>query len=254
VSTNNSSQAHPRGALVYYVRDVVKTRESEGVAFRLKVPSLQIAMGEKIALVGESGCGKSTLLDILAFILKPSSVGAFRFRPERDGDPLDMDAYWKAGRLNQLGDLRKRYLGYVMQTGGLLPYLTVRENMDLCRNVLGLAQDGTIEHLAEQLGIAKHLNKLPEALSTGERQRVAIGRALAHRPSIVIADEPTASLDPYAAQKIMAHFMELVEELNITVILASHAWRHIKELGLRRLHHRTFRSEDRNLTETIVSG
>jgi putative ABC transport system ATP-binding protein len=239
---------------VYYVRDVVKTREAEGVAFRLRVPSLQIAMGEKIALVGESGCGKSTLLDILAFILKPSSVGDFRFRPERDGEPLDIDAYWRAGKLNLLGDLRKRYLGYVMQTGGLLPYLTVRENMDLCRNVLGLKHDGTIEHLAEQLGIVKHLNKLPDALSTGERQRVAIGRALAHRPSIVIADEPTASLDPYAAQKIMSHFLSLVEELNITVIVASHAWRHIKELGLRRLHHRTFRSEDENLTETIVSG
>ncbi len=254
MNTDDAPQPQSRGALVYYVRDVVKTREAEGVAFRLKVPSLQIAMGEKIALVGESGCGKSTLLDILAFILKPSSVGAFRFRPERDGEPLDMDAYWKSGKLNQLGDLRKRYLGYVMQTGGLLPYLTVRENMDLCRSVLGLKHDGTIEHLAEQLGIAKHLNKLPDALSTGERQRVAIGRALAHRPSIVIADEPTASLDPYAAQKIMSHFMELVDELNITVILASHAWRHIKELGLRRLHHRTVRSQDKNLTETIVSG
>jgi len=254
VNTNGSTQPQSRGALVYHLRDVVKTREAEGVAFRLKVPSLQIAMGEKIALVGESGCGKSTLLDILAFILKPSSVGAFSFRPERNGEPLDIVAYWKAGKLNQLGDLRKQHLGYVMQTGGLLPYLTVRENMSLCRSVLGLKHDGTIEHLAEQLGIAKHLNKRPDALSTGERQRVAIGRALAHRPSIVIADEPTASLDPYAAQKIMTHFMDLVEELNITVILASHAWRNIKALGLRRLHHRTVRSKDKNLTETIVSG
>ncbi len=254
MNTNLSPLPHSSGALVYHLRDVVKTREAEGVSFRLKVPSLQIAMGEKIALIGESGCGKSTLLDILAFLLKPSAVGAFRFRPERDEEPLDMDAYWKAGKLNQLGDLRRRHLGYVMQTGGLLPYLTVRENMNLCRSVLGLKDDGTIEHLAEELGIAKHLNKLPDALSTGERQRVAIGRALAHRPSIVIADEPTASLDPYAARKVMSHFIGLVEELNITVILASHAWRHIKELGLRRLHHRTVHSEENNLTETVVSG
>lgn len=254
MNTNLSPQPRSSGALVYHLRDVVKTREAEGVSFRLKVPSLQIAMGEKIALIGESGCGKSTLLDILAFLLKPSAVGAFRFRPERDEDSLDMDAYWKAGKLNQLGDLRRRHLGYVMQTGGLLPYLTVRENMNLCRSVLGLEDDGTIDHLAEELGIAKHLNKLPDALSTGERQRVAIGRALAHRPSIVIADEPTASLDPYAARKVMSHFIGLVEELNITVILASHAWRHIKELGLRRLHHRTVHSEENNLTETVVSG
>ncbi|MGB5278483.1 MAG: ABC transporter ATP-binding protein [Gammaproteobacteria bacterium] len=254
MSINVSSQPQSGGALVYYLRDVVKTREAEGVAFVLKVPSLQIAMGEKIALIGESGCGKSTLLDMLAFILKPSDVGAFRFRPEREGEPLDVAAYWKAGKLNELGDLRKRHLGYVIQTGGLLPYLTVRENMNLCRNVLGLKHDGTVEHLAEELGIANHLNKLPDALSTGERQRVAIGRALAHRPSIVIADEPTASLDPYAAQKIMSHFISLVEELNITVVLASHAWRHIKELGLRRLNHKTVRSAEKNLTETIVSG
>jgi putative ABC transport system ATP-binding protein len=239
---------------VYHLRDVIKTRETEGVSFRLRVPNLQIAMGEKIALTGESGCGKSTMLDMLTFILQPSSVGAFRFRPEGEEKPQDIGAYWKAGQLNKLGDLRKRHLGYVIQTGGLLPYLTVRDNMNLCRNVLGLKKDGTVEHLAAELGIASHLNKLPDTLSTGERQRVAIGRALAHKPSIVIADEPTASLDPYTAHKIMTHFIGLVEELNITVILASHAWGHIKKLGLRQLRHRTVRRANTNLTETIVSG
>ncbi|MDX2458313.1 MAG: ATP-binding cassette domain-containing protein, partial [Gammaproteobacteria bacterium] len=147
--------------LIYHLRDVVKTREAEGVAFRRRIPSLQIAMGEKIALIGESGCGKSTLLDMLAFILQPSAVGAFRFRPERDGESLDIQAYWKKNRLNELGDLRKRHIGYVMQTGGLLPYLTVRDNMNLCRSVLGLRPDGMVEHLAEELGITAHLNKLP---------------------------------------------------------------------------------------------
>lgn len=250
----NSTARQSEQPLIYHLRDVVKTRESEGVAFRLRIPSLQIAMGEKIALIGESGCGKSTLLDMLAFILQPSSVGAFRFRPKRDGEPLDINAYWKKNRLNALGDLRKRYIGYVMQTGGLLPYLTVRDNMNLCRNVLGLKPDGMVEHLAEELGIINHLDKLPEALSTGERQRVAIGRAVAHQPSIVIADEPTASLDPYAAEKVMAMFIALAEEFNITVILASHAWRNIKQLGLRRLTHSTSCDEDSRLTETVVTG
>ena len=240
--------------LIYHLRDVVKTREAEGVAFRLRIPSLQIAMGEKIALIGESGCGKSTLLDMLTFILQPSAVGAFRFRPEHDGESLDIQAYWKNGKLNELGDLRKRHIGYVIQTGGLLPYLTVRDNMNLCRSVLGLRPDGMVEHLAEELGITSHLDKLPDALSTGERQRVAIGRAVAHRPSIVIADEPTASLDPYAAEKVMSLFLELAEEFNITVILASHAWRHIKQLGMRRLNHRTTCDADNKLTETVVSG
>ena len=240
--------------LIYYLRDVVKTREAEGVAFRLSIPSLQIAMGEKIALIGESGCGKSTLLDMLAFILQPSAVGAFRFRPERNGEPLDIQAYWKNGKLNELGDLRKRHIGYVMQTGGLLPYLTVRDNMNLSRSVLGLSPDGTVEHLAEELGITPHLGKLPDALSTGERQRVAIGRAVAHRPSIVIAEEPTASIDPFAAEKVMSMFIGLADEFNITVILASHAWRHIKQLGLRRITHRTTCDLDNKLTETVVRG
>lgn len=240
--------------IIYHLRNVVLDRESQGVSFRLNVPSLQIAQGEKIALIGESGCGKSTLLDILAFIGHPSSIGAFRFRPENTGEPIDVGAMWQKRRLNQLGELRKRHIGYVMQTGGLLPYLTVRDNINLSRHVLGMRDDDSTEELARELGIARHLDKLPETLSTGERQRVAIGRALAHRPSIVIADEPTASVDPFAAEKIMSLFIGLAEERNITVIVASHAWRHIKRLGLRRLAHHTQRSNDGRTTETVVNG
>jgi len=239
---------------IYLLHDVVKNREAKGVAFRLKVPSLRIDRGEKIALIGESGSGKSTLLDMLAFILQPSAAGAFRFRPEAGEDPLDLEVCWQHGNLNMLGDMRKRHIGYVMQTGGLLPYLSVHDNINLSRSVLGLRRDGTVEHLAEMLGIADQLKKRPDALSTGERQRVAIGRALAHRPAIVIADEPTASLDPYAAQNVMSLFLGLADEFNSTVILASHAWYHIKALGLRRLAHRTTHSKGSKLTETVVSG
>ena len=254
LSNVNSTTSQDGNPLIYHLRDVVKTREAEGVAFRLRIPSLQIAMGEKIALIGKSGCGKSTLLDMLAFILQPSEVGDFHFRPERDEESLDINACWKSGNINQLGDLRKRYIGYVMQTGGLLPYLTVRENMNLCRSVLGLPHDGMVEHLAEELGIIAHLDKRPDKLSTGERQRVAIGRAVAHRPSIVIADEPTASVDPYAAEKVMSMFIGLAEEFGITVILASHAWEHMEQLGLRQLTHETIRDHNRMFTETVVTG
>jgi len=240
--------------IIYHLRNVVLDRVSQGVSFRLNVPSLQITQGEKIALIGESGCGKSTLLDILAFIAQPSEIGAFRFRPENTGDPIDVGTFWRKRKLNQLGELRKRHIGYVMQTGGLLPYLTVRDNMNLSRNVLGMRNAAATEELARELGIARHLDKLPETLSTGERQRVAIGRALAHQPSIVIADEPTASVDPFAAEKIMSLFLGLAEERNITVIVASHAWRHIKRLGLRRLAHHTQRSKDGRTTETVVNG
>jgi putative ABC transport system ATP-binding protein len=254
VSIEPDAAPESRGSPIYFLHDVVKIREAKGVAFRLRVPSLRIDRGEKIALIGESGSGKSTLLDMLAFILQPSAAGSFKFRPDDKKKALDVSACWDADNLNRLGDMRKRHIGYVMQTGGLLPYLTVRDNINLSRSVLGLKRDGTVEHLAEALGIENQLNKRPDALSTGERQRVAIGRALAHRPAIVIADEPTASLDPYAAENVMSLFLALAEEFNSTVILASHAWRHIKELGLRRLSHRTTHTEDRKLTETVVSG
>ncbi|MEZ5542383.1 MAG: ABC transporter ATP-binding protein [Pseudomonadota bacterium] len=244
----------PQHTTIYLLHDVVKERASRGVGFRLRVPSLRINQGEQIALIGESGSGKSTLLDMLAFVLQPSEAGAFRFRPQEAGNPIDVVECWQHGRQNLLGDLRKRHIGYVMQTGGLLPFLTVRDNIGLSRNVLGMKRDGTVEHLAEMLGIAGHLRKLPSDLSTGERQRVAIGRALAHRPAIVIADEPTASLDPFAAEKVMTLFLSVAQEFNSTVILASHAWRNVKQLGLRRLSHRTTRSKDGKTTETVVSG
>lgn len=240
--------------LIYHLRNVVKTRTAEGANFRLTVPSLQIGLGEKIALVGESGCGKSTLLDILAFLSHPSSDGAFRFRPECGHDAIDVAALWKKTRMNKLSDLRKKRIGYVMQTGGLLPFLTVRENLLMSRNLLGMEDNDFVDKLAWDLGIHRHMLKLPAQLSTGERQRVAIGRALAHNPSIVIADEPTASLDPIAAKKIMGLFIELVESLNVTVIVASHAWRHVKELGLRPLSLTTTVSEDGTVAETTVSG
>lgn len=249
-----ATTAESRQSTIYLLRDVVKNREAKGVAFRLRVPHLHINRGEKIAVIGESGSGKSTLLDMLAFILQPTTAGSFRFRPDDDREPSDVDASWQADNFNVLGDMRKHHIGYVMQTGGLLPYLSVYDNINLSRSVLGLGRDGTVEHLAEMLGIANQLKKRPDALSTGERQRVAIGRALAHRPAIVIADEPTASLDPYAAESVIALFLALAEEFNSTVILATHAWRHIKELGLRRLSHRTTHSEDRKLTETVVHG
>lgn len=254
MSTESAATIDSSHSTIYLLRDVVKNREAKGIAFRLRIPHLHINRGEKIAVIGESGSGKSTLLDMLAFILQPSTAGAFRFRPDEDKDPVDVDACWQADNLNILGDLRKHHIGYVMQTGGLLPYLSVFDNINLSRSVLGLGRDGTIEHLAEMLGIANQLKKQPDALSTGERQRVAIGRALAHRPAIVIADEPTASLDPYAAESVMALFLALAEDFNSTVILATHAWRHIKELGLRRLSHRTTHSQDRKLTETVVHG
>lgn len=250
------SRKSDKSDLIYDLRGVYKSRVAEGGAFQLTIPTLQIIKGEKIALIGQSGCGKSTLLDMLSFISRPSESDSFIFSYQNQGvqTQVEVAKLWKKRRQSLLGKLRRQFIGYVMQTGGLLPYLSVRENINLSRDLLGLPDDGTSESLAEELGLGLHLKKSPNTLSTGERQRVAIARALAHRPEIVIADEPTASLDPYASKTVMSIFIRLVEEMGITVIVASHAWDDIKELGLRKLSHHSLQSPEENKTETIVTG
>ncbi|MCH7881450.1 MAG: ABC transporter ATP-binding protein [Proteobacteria bacterium] len=220
--------------LVYSLKNVVKERIVENAGFRLVIPSIQIHAEENIALVGHSGCGKSTLLDMLALILCPDRTAGFEINPV-DGKPHDVGRLWQLRKQSQLSQIRKQHIGYVLQSGGLLPYLTVRENIELPRRLLKLAKDDSIDSIARVLGINRQLDKLPGLLSAGERQRVAFARALSHRPSILLADEPTAALDPITARKIMAVVMELIRGLNITLITASHDWAHVYKMDLRTL-------------------
>jgi putative ABC transport system ATP-binding protein len=217
--------------LVYALRDVEKTYDAGGTRFELKVPRLQIGRGTKLALIGESGSGKSTLLELLAMILMPTESREFSFSPGSDEVTSDLGEIWRGRDSDRLSELRSRYIGYVLQHGGLLPYLTVRRNIELPRILLGMEVDSVAEELTEKLGIAAQLDKLPSALSVGQRQRAAIGRALAHGPRIVIADEPTAAIDPVNSQRIMALFVALVEELGVTLILATHAHELVRSGG-----------------------
>ena len=246
-----------KSSILFDLRETKKNRESEGAAFRLSIPNLQIIQGEKIALIGDSGSGKSTLLDMLALLSRPSSCTRFSFCPVKttksnETELVDVGMQWRKGRINYMTALRKKYIGYVMQTGGLLPYLNIKDNIGLSRNVLGLPDDGTVIELARHLRIERHFNKFPNSLSIGERQRVAIARALAHKPAVVIADEPTASLDPYAAKTTMNLFINLVDEMGITLIIASHAWEHLKSFGFKSLKHQTQHLGE--ITESIVNG
>jgi putative ABC transport system ATP-binding protein len=223
------------GAIVYSLKNVVKERLVENAGFRLHVPSIEIHAGENIALVGHSGCGKSTLMDMLALILHPDKSDCFEISPA-DGKLDSIDSLWQRKKQNRLSQIRKQHIGYVMQSGGLLPYLTVRENIELPRRLLKLPNDDSIDSISRVLGIHRQLEKLPGLLSAGERQRVAFARALSHRPSILLADEPTASLDPITARKIMAVVMELIKGLRITLITASHDWAHVYKMDLRILN------------------
>jgi len=222
---------------VFSLREVVKTYRAGDAEFRLSIPELDIDRGATLAFVGESGSGKSTLLELLAMILRPDESARFDMYPPAS-EREDLSALWQAADADRLSDLRSRHVGYVLQYGGLLPYLSVRDNIELSRRLLELEVGEHARHWAERLDIARQLEKLPGELSVGQRQRVAIARALVHEPAILIADEPTASVDPLNAERIMKLMVGLVDELGVTLIVASHAHRLMRESGLRLIDHR----------------
>ena len=222
--------------MLFKLRNLRKEWRAPDETFRLSVPKLHIEAGDQIAILGESGCGKSTLLDILAMTLEPDSAEHFSFQP-RGASQQDIQQIWQQRQLDRLAGLRGHHIGYVLQTGGLLPFISVRENIELPRKLNGLPIDGSCETLCQRLKISDQLDKLPALLSVGQRQRVAVARALAHQPSLVLADEPTASLDPHTAGEVMDLFIDLAQERGTTLIIASHDWQRMGELGLTLLKH-----------------
>ena len=212
------------------LKDVSHRRGQGKQSFTIEVPELKIAQGEIIALTGASGSGKSTLLEIIGLILKPRSMGQFNIAD------YDIANYWGKASKSRLSSLRAEYLGFVLQTGGLLPYLSVIDNINLSRSILGLNRtDSFVFEICELLGIKHLLQRKPEQLSIGERQRTAIARALAHQPKLLLADEPTAALDPYHADQVMKLLIRLTKELNLTSIIVTHDWNRVKEMGIREI-------------------
>jgi putative ABC transport system ATP-binding protein len=221
--------------------------------FILTIPNLTIYKGEKVALVGISGCGKSTLLDLLAMVLRPDNAEEFAFFAAQ-GEMLDIMNAWRYRDLDKLAYARMLHMGYVLQTGGLFPFLSVRDNIGLSRHGLGLPAKSAVEAVAKRLNIERHLDKLPAQLSVGERQRVAIARAMAHEPSVVIADEPTASLDPINADEIMALFTQLANEFDVTLIVATHDWDRVADPSFRRLEFELQQDETEGTVRATVCG
>ena len=202
--------------------------ELEGVERRwggggllVAIAHLRLSAGEAVALVGPSGCGKSTCLDLLAFTLRPDRARRFAVT-DRDGQVHDVAAHWAADRSGALLGLRAREIGYVLQTGALLPYLSGFENAMLPRRLLGLGGEGDLPGLFAALEITAVVHRRPAQLSVGERQRVAVARALAHGPRLLLADEPTAALDPYQAEKTFALLVELARDRGCAVLIATH--------------------------------
>lgn len=218
---------------VYEISNLRKTRDQGREGYRFLVPALRVEPGEKILITGPSGCGKSTLLDMLGLVLQPDGADDFRFRPEA-GPGRDIAGLWRQGAAEALARQRRR-IGYVLQTGGLLPFLRVRDNIEVPRRLLGRPDDGFLEALSRLMNLGGFLNKFPAQLSVGERQRAAIARALLIRPPVILADEPTAALDPGAAEAVLELFLNLVRTCQLTLILVSHAPEMFRSLDFRHL-------------------
>ena len=184
--------------------------------FRLRIPSLQVAAGSRAAFVGPSGSGKSTLLALAAGILLPDA-GTLTTRG------LD----WSRASEAERRFARIQWIGQVFQDFELLPYLDVRENILLPYFVhpglqLDAAARERLAGLADRTGIGALLDARPGRLSRGERQRVALCRALIRDPALVLADEPTGSLDPASTRAVMDLLREEVARLGATLLMVTH--------------------------------
>jgi putative ABC transport system ATP-binding protein len=202
------------GALIN-LRDVVKTYETgAGDVTVLKDITLRVQRGEFISVVGPSGSGKSTLLNMITGIDRPT-----------DGEIFVGDEAVHELSENELARWRGRNIGVIFQFFQLLPTLTILENvmlpMDFCNVYKRCERRERALHLLEQVGIAEHADKMPNALSGGEQQRAAIARALSNDPPLVVADEPTGNLDTTTANEVFALFEQLVAQ-GKTLMIVTH--------------------------------
>ena len=181
----------------------------------LRGVNLRIREGELAAIMGPSGCGKSTLMHLLGAMAKPTSGQVLI-----DGEDI-------AGMTDgQLTQVRRRKIGFVFQKFNLLPTLTARINIEVARYIhgqsAGTEHDQHLAEILQLLMIQDKLDRKPSELSGGEQQRVAIARSVANRPAILLADEPTGSLDSKSSEIVLNMFRELNRRFRQTIILVTH--------------------------------
>jgi len=202
----------PGKSIVLSVRNLAKTYRSAGEQVAvLRGVNLSIAAGERVALTGESGSGKSTLLHLIAGLDQADS-GKVRLADARLSDLPD------AGR----AALRRDRLGLVFQQFNLIPSLNVRDNLTFQSRIAGRHDAAWHAELVERLGLGDLLGRYPEQLSGGQQQKVAIGRALAVKPLLLLADEPTGNLDERTGEMIFDLLAGLQRRRSLTSVLVTH--------------------------------
>lgn len=183
-----------------------------GAVRALEDVTFSVGQGESLAIVGPSGCGKSTLLGLLGALDVPTSgrivIG--------DREISSMSERERTG-------LRREAFGFVFQSDNLHPFLTVLENVALQLSLAGREnRDERCLETLDQLGLAGEVNKLPDQLSGGQRQRVGVARALVHRPSLILADEPTGSLDAENSAAVVDLLLAAREAMGTTIVMVTH--------------------------------
>ena len=197
------------------VRKLTKTYRTAGEQIAvLRGVDFELAAGERVALTGESGSGKSTLLHLIAG-LDAADGGEIRFNGE------DVAGLSDAGR----AALRRDRLGLVFQQFNLIPSLSVEDNLAFQSRIARKHDAAWQAELIERLGLATLLKRYPEQLSGGQQQRVAIGRALAIRPDLLLADEPTGNLDEDTADGVLALTRDLVARTGCGFLMVTHSAR-----------------------------
>jgi putative ABC transport system ATP-binding protein len=201
--------------IVLSVRSLTKTYRSAGEdVVVLRGVNLDIATGERVALTGESGSGKSTLLHLIAGLDRPDG-GDIRLAD------LSISDLGDAGR----AELRRDRLGLVFQQFNLIPSLSVEDNLKFQSRIAGRHDAAWHAELVERLGLGALVKRYPEQLSGGQQQRVAIGRALAIKPLLLLADEPTGNLDEATADDVLALTRDLVARTGCGFLMVTHSTR-----------------------------
>ena len=192
------------------LRKIYRTPEG-GTQTVLDVPEFALEAKQQLALRGASGTGKTTLLNCIAGILRPDS-GSVRL------DGTDIAGTSEGGR----DRMRARNIGYIFQTFNLLQGYTCLENVLLGMSFGAGASRARARELLERVGLGDRLNYRPAQLSVGQQQRVAVARALANRPALVLADEPTGNLDPKNAREALELIREICTESHAALLIVSH--------------------------------